>query len=131
LVTVEDNDRLRPAFISLVCKIIPVCRFTIDIVGVAKIWAYDNGGRRRQSAGSAGAVMSVSQGITMLRVRPPVSRLSWRKSSYSLPQGECVEVAAIGDEIAARDSNDKCGTLLLYLAADWRAFIAAIKQLER
>jgi Domain of unknown function (DUF397) len=118
---------LRPAFIFLVCKIIPASRLTIDIVGVAKIWAYDNGGRR-QHAGSAGAVVSVSQGITMLRVRPPVSRLSWRKSSYSLAQGECVEVAAISDGIAARDSTDKCGTLLLYLATDWRAFIATIKQ---
>jgi Domain of unknown function (DUF397) len=40
-------------------------------------------------------------------------------------------VAAISDGIAARDSTDKCGTLLLYLATDWRAFIATIKQLER
>jgi hypothetical protein len=107
----------------------PLSRFTIDIVGVAKLWAYANGGRRRENAGSADAIVSVSQGITMLRERPPVSRLSWRKSSHSLANGECVEVAAFSDGTAIRDSNDKCGTRLLCLAADWRAFTAAIKKL--
>jgi len=122
---------LRSALISLVGKIVPVSRFAIDIVGVTKLWAYDNGGHRRWNAGSVDAIVSVSQGITMLRVRPPVSRLSWRKSSHSLAHGECVEVAAFSDGIAVRDSNDSCETLLLCLAADWRAFIATIKTVER
>jgi len=40
-------------------------------------------------------------------------------------------VAAISDGIAVRDSNDKYQTLLLCLAADWRALTATIKKLER
>jgi hypothetical protein len=66
----------------------------------------------------------------MLRVRPPVSRFSWRKSSHGLANGECVEVAETNDGIALRDSNDKRETLLLCPAAGWREFVAAIRQLD-
>jgi len=66
----------------------------------------------------------------MLRARSPVSRLSWRKSTYSLANGECVEVATIGDGVAVRDSSHQCDSWLSFPAIDWRDFIAAIKTLE-
>ena len=102
-----------------------------NIVGLVELSAYDDGDRRRWNAGSCGAVVSVSQGKTMLRASPPVSRLSWRKSTYSLANGECVEVTAISGGVAARDSSRQCDVRLQFGAADWRDFIATIKKLER
>lgn len=39
--------------------------------------------------------------------------------------GDCVEVAASGDEILVRDSKDPNGPTLAYSAQDWRRFLAA------
>ena len=64
----------------------------------------------------------------MLRASSPVSRLSWRKSTYSIANGECVEVATAGGRVAVRDSSRQYDTLLQFPAADWRNFIAAIKR---
>ncbi len=52
---------------------------------------------------------------------------SWRKSTYSLTNGECVEVATACCEIVVRDSSVPDGGVLSFRAAGWRAFIAAIK----
>ena len=67
----------------------------------------------------------------MLRASPPVSRLSWRKSTYSLANGECVEVTAISGGVAVRDSGRQSDARLRFSADDWRDFIATIKKLER
>ena len=64
----------------------------------------------------------------MLRASSPVSRPSWRKSTYSLANGECVEVATTGGTVAVRDSSRQYDTLLQFPATDWRNFITAIKK---
>ena len=61
---------------------------------------------------------------------PELSSAVWRKSSHSTGGGssgdDCVEVAKAGRTIAARDSKNPRPTLL-FTAAEWTAFIDAIK----
>jgi Domain of unknown function (DUF397) len=67
---------------------------------------------------------------------PDLSRVTWRKSSYSNSSGgSCVEVAvltgALGEhDIAVRDSKDPDGPALTLTARQWRAFTAAVKSHE-
>ncbi len=54
--------------------------------------------------------------------------MMWRKSSYSSSQGDnCVEVAAVPNGAAVRDSKDPHGPVLRFSAGEWRAFIRDVK----
>ncbi len=49
----------------------------------------------------------------------------WVKSSYSGPQGNCVEVAQMRDGgVAVRNSRHPDGPALLFTAAEWDAFLS-------
>ncbi|QUH00886.1 DUF397 domain-containing protein [Saccharopolyspora erythraea] len=50
----------------------------------------------------------------------------WRKSSHSNHQGECVEVAFVGEGVAARDSKDPDGPVLVFDRSRWTAFVARL-----
>lgn len=56
---------------------------------------------------------------------------TWRKSSYSSGQGNCVEVSTghPGD-VAVRDSKDQAGPELVVDDQAWPAFVGGVKKGE-
>jgi uncharacterized protein DUF397 len=57
-----------------------------------------------------------------------LSRATWRKSSYSSQDGNCVEVAINqSGAITVRDSKNPDGPKLLVSPAAWRAFVRGLK----
>lgn len=52
----------------------------------------------------------------------------WRKSSLSDDQGDCVEVAFLGDgRVALRDSKDHGnGAALVFAPGEWAAFVGGL-----
>jgi hypothetical protein len=52
---------------------------------------------------------------------------TWRKSSYSSDDGNCVEVANLDGQLAVRDSKNPTTTVLTVTAAQWAAFTTEVK----
>ena len=61
----------------------------------------------------------------------PASQLpvpEWRKSSYSNPSGDCVEMGRLPDRrVAVRNSRFPDGPALILTSAQWRPFLTAIR----
>jgi Domain of unknown function (DUF397) len=58
-----------------------------------------------------------------------LSRIDWRKASYSTNNGgECVEVGTIPRLVAVRDSKDPQGPALAFRPEDWTAFTRRMKR---
>ena len=52
----------------------------------------------------------------------------WRKASYSLGNGECIEVAdSLAGHVAVRDSKNPTGSAVVCSADDWKSFLTKIK----
>ncbi|EIE98508.1 DUF397 domain-containing protein [Saccharomonospora glauca] len=59
--------------------------------------------------------------------------LLWKKSSYSGPNGNCVEFATTSDgtgDVLIRHSKRPDDTVIRYTAAEWSAFLAGAKDGE-
>lgn len=56
----------------------------------------------------------------------------WRKSTYSGPDGNCVEVAFLVDgNVAVRDTKDNgIGPLLAFTPGEWDAFLSGMSRGE-
>jgi hypothetical protein len=52
---------------------------------------------------------------------------AWRKSGYSSPSGNCVEVAKLTDGVALRNSRFPDGPALIFTSAEWDAFLRGVK----
>ncbi|WP_084460744.1 DUF397 domain-containing protein [Nocardia kruczakiae] len=56
-----------------------------------------------------------------------LSNAEWFKSSRSGGSKNCVEVAFLPDNaVGVRDSKDRTGPALVFAAAEWSAFTAAV-----
>jgi hypothetical protein len=61
-------------------------------------------------------------------MRDDLAPAQWVKSSRSTNEGECVEVADLGQHRAVRDSKNPTGALLRFSAAQWSAFMAGVRE---
>jgi hypothetical protein len=55
-----------------------------------------------------------------------VAGRSWRKSSYSGGDNNCVEVGTTGADVAVRDTKNLRGGALQFSATAWQAFTESI-----
>ena len=57
---------------------------------------------------------------------------NWRKSSYSGGSNNCVEAAdgAPGEQVWVRDSKNPDGPVLKFTSAEWKAFVAGVRDGE-
>jgi hypothetical protein len=61
----------------------------------------------------------------------PVHHFNWVKSSLSLSNGDCVEVARLpAGQIGVRDSKDVDGPVLRFTPSEWRAFLGGVRNGE-
>jgi hypothetical protein len=61
-------------------------------------------------------------------MKVPNGGAEWRKSSYSMSDGQCVEVTAAKGMLAVRHSKLTEGRILIFSAQVWRVFLTAIKE---
>jgi len=59
-----------------------------------------------------------------------VNGVSWRKSSFSNTNGECVEFAPVAGGVLIRDSKNPSGPVLTFTQGEWRAFLAGVRHAE-
>ncbi|MFE4518072.1 DUF397 domain-containing protein [Kitasatospora sp. NPDC056783] len=57
-----------------------------------------------------------------------LARGTWRKSTYSDPEGQCVEVSdELPGHLPVRDSKDPDGPILVFHATAWQSFVSAVR----
>jgi predicted secreted Zn-dependent protease len=61
---------------------------------------------------------------------PDLRAATWRKSTRSGANGNCIEVAKLPNAVAIRDSKDLSGPVLVFVPGEWEAFISGAKKGE-
>jgi hypothetical protein len=56
-----------------------------------------------------------------------LTRATWRKSTRSGGQGNCVEVAETPAVVGVRDSKDPSGPVLVFNRSAWQSFVDGVK----
>lgn len=56
--------------------------------------------------------------------------VAFRKSSFSVGTGACVEVGITTTDVLVRDTKDRTRPALTFPAAEWTAFVAGIRNGE-
>jgi hypothetical protein len=56
-----------------------------------------------------------------------VDSATWRTSSYSGTNGNCVEVGGAASAVLVRDTRDRDGVALTILSGAWASFTASLK----
>lgn len=59
-----------------------------------------------------------------------LSQAVWRKSSYSSGNGQCTEVAFVGERVAVRDSKNPAGPALVFASDEWDMFVGGVEDGE-
>lgn len=59
-----------------------------------------------------------------------LANAAWFTSSYSSGQGECVEVARLPRAVAARDSKNPTGPVLVFPQDEWADFVRGLNANE-
>lgn len=60
----------------------------------------------------------------------PLTSATWRTSSRSATQGECVEIAHTPTAIGIRDSKNPTGTCLILTPTQWAGVLTRVKSGE-
>ena len=66
-------------------------------------------------------------GEQMPSLGPGQHGITWRKSHYSMNNGNCVEISSANEVIMVRDSTSRDAVILKYPARAWKAFIDEVK----
>jgi Domain of unknown function (DUF397) len=59
---------------------------------------------------------------------PDLSRVGWRRSTYSGSNGNCVEVGAGDPAVLVRDTKNRAGAVLAFTPDAWHLFAEAVKK---
>lgn len=57
-------------------------------------------------------------------------QVQWHKSSHSGSETNCLEVAFVDEGVAARDSKNRSGPVLLFSRGEWVSFLAGVREGE-